>query len=347
MEQVETKKPLVSVILPVYNGEKTVQRCADSILAQDFADFELLIVDDGSKDGTLDLLNRVYSEEKRVRIIHKANGGVSSARNKGLDCASGEWITFVDCDDYVDSNYLSSFMAIEALREDTLYVNGRREGFTPQTLREQKDLFSSGDMSGKPLAQIADNGTVWGKLFFRRIIEAFGIRFNKDVFYGEDKLFTLRYCAHANRIIYNSNAYVYNYVNDFNPFKFIKPFDKQLLNYTEIAYGVCKEFSERFENEWLVKQIYLLLFSLYITEREGKERRKKIDYIKQEIPTVMEGLRILAHQNWKKKLIFASFTKESYRMADFVLWFAVPIAAKLFTNPRTPLWIKSFLKSIF
>ncbi len=347
MEKEQVKTPFISIILPVYNGEKTVLRCAESVLAQDFDDFELIIVDDGSQDGTFDLLNRAYGSEERVKIIRKPNGGVSSARNKGLDCALGEWITFVDCDDYVDCNYLSSFMALETLREDTLYVNGRREGFTSQTLKAQKDLFSSGTMNGKPLAQIADNGTVWGKLFLRRTIEEFGIRFSGNVFYGEDKLFTLRYCAHAKRTLYNPNAYVYNYVNDFNPFKFIKPFDKQLLNYTEIADGVRREFSERFQNEWLVKQIYLLLFSLYVTERESKERRQKIAYIKREIPTVNECLCILARQNWKKYLIFSPFTKENYRFADFMLSFAVPIAAKMFSNQRTPLWIKRFMKSVF
>ena len=94
--------PTISVIVPVYNAEKYLHRCIDSILAQTFTDFELLLIDDGSKDNSGKIFDEYVDMDSRVRVLHKENGGVSSARNMGLDHARGEWITFVDSDDWIE-----------------------------------------------------------------------------------------------------------------------------------------------------------------------------------------------------------------------------------------------------
>ena len=93
--------PKVSVIVPVYNVEKLLQRCIDSILAQTFTDFELLLIDDGSKDKSGEICDEYAAKDSRIRVFHKQNGGVSTARNLGIDKAQGEWIYFVDSDDIV------------------------------------------------------------------------------------------------------------------------------------------------------------------------------------------------------------------------------------------------------
>lgn len=98
--------PIISVIVPVYNVEKYLPRCIDSILAQTFTDFELILVDDGSPDNCGAICDEYAAKDKRVRVIHKSNGGVSSARNAGLDAASGEYVTFVDSDDYIAEDRL-------------------------------------------------------------------------------------------------------------------------------------------------------------------------------------------------------------------------------------------------
>ena len=89
---------MVSIIVPVYNTEKFLHRCIDSILAQTYTDFELLLIDDGSKDSSGTICDEYAAQDARVRVFHKENGGVSSARNLGLDNARGEWVTFVDSD---------------------------------------------------------------------------------------------------------------------------------------------------------------------------------------------------------------------------------------------------------
>ena len=94
--------PKISVIVPVYNTEKYLRRCIDSVLAQTYQDFELLLIDDGSKDSSGAICDEYAAKDARVRVFHKENGGVSSARNLGLDNARGEWVTFVDSDDYIE-----------------------------------------------------------------------------------------------------------------------------------------------------------------------------------------------------------------------------------------------------
>ena len=94
--------PKISVIVPVYNTEKYLHRCVDSILAQTFTDFELLLVNDGSPDKSGEICDEYAQKDTRVRVFHKENGGVSSARNLGLENAQGKWITYVDGDDWIE-----------------------------------------------------------------------------------------------------------------------------------------------------------------------------------------------------------------------------------------------------
>lgn len=102
----EQSRPLISVIVPVYNVEPYLNQCIDSILNQKLADFELLLIDDGSTDKSGEICDNYQRQDKRVHVFHKKNGGASSARNMGLDNAKAEWIAFVDSDDYVTQDYL-------------------------------------------------------------------------------------------------------------------------------------------------------------------------------------------------------------------------------------------------
>ena len=101
--------PKISVIVPVYNAEKYLQRCIDSILNQTFPNFELLLIDDGSKDQSGEICDEYAKKDSRVKVFHKENGGVSSARNVGIDNAVGEYICFCDSDDWVEKTWLLSF----------------------------------------------------------------------------------------------------------------------------------------------------------------------------------------------------------------------------------------------
>lgn len=109
--------PHISIIIPVYNAEATLNKCVDSVLGQQFPDFEVILVDDGSKDRSLQICEEYARRDSRVTVIHKENGGVSSARNAALEIAKGERILFLDADDYLDKSF---FNGVKESTEDLL-----------------------------------------------------------------------------------------------------------------------------------------------------------------------------------------------------------------------------------
>lgn len=113
------EKPLLSIIVPVYDVERYLPKCIDSILAQTFTDFELILVEDGSPDNCPALCDAAAAKDARIRVIHQKNGGLSAARNAGLDAARGEWIGFVDSDDYIAPEmYEALYKAVQSTGAD-------------------------------------------------------------------------------------------------------------------------------------------------------------------------------------------------------------------------------------
>lgn len=117
---------MVSVIVPAYNAEKTIIRCIDSILQQDYEHVEIVIVNDGSKDNTLNVIQKAYGNNDRIKCIDKVNGGVSSARNVGLKNATGQYVSFVDSDDYIDSDMISCMVSAMEKDESDMAICGYR-----------------------------------------------------------------------------------------------------------------------------------------------------------------------------------------------------------------------------
>ena len=187
----EKKNPKISVIVPVYNVEQYLCRCIDSILAQSFPDFELLLIDDGSKDRSGEICDEYAQKNERVRVFHKENGGVSSARNLGLDNAKGEWISFVDADDWVEEDYLSNM--ILSIRDDIDIIVG---GFFPSgnefpTKIMEDKRYSHLDMNFFLSKYLGDMeiGTPWAILFRSKVIVCNKLRFDEKIHFNEDSLF--------------------------------------------------------------------------------------------------------------------------------------------------------------
>lgn len=192
--------PKVSVIVPVYNTEKYLHRCVDSILAQTFTDFELLLVNDGSTDGSGAICDEYAQKNSRVRVFHKENGGVSSARNLGMDKAQGEWITFVDSDDWLDVDFLSS-LAMKT--SDTDFVLELSD-YNDISIEEKATIFNEN------IGNLLSWTVPWGKLFRCSLLKSHKIQFDCSVFSGEDTMFVFDYLALVNNISYSKTSY-YNY----------------------------------------------------------------------------------------------------------------------------------------
>lgn len=209
----------VSVIVPVYQVEAYLARCIDSILAQTFTDYELILVNDGTKDGCPAIMQTYAERDSRIRQVHKENGGLSSARNAGLDVARGEYIAFVDSDDYVAPQWLEDIVcaADETGAEQVLYnyalvIDGKEQGaylrFESETINV--DQLGLAQYFYRYWMPYKHGQEAWSKLYRRSVIEENHLRFapNNEVF-AEDTLFSAMYLLHT-RIIAAINApYIY------------------------------------------------------------------------------------------------------------------------------------------
>lgn len=202
---------MLSIIVPAYNAEKTITRCIQSILEQSARDFELLLIDDGSTDSTGEICDRFAKTDNRVKVFHKTNGGVSSARNLGLDKARGEWITFVDSDDWIVpgaldidcskieedliicSYYVKSHGKMQMNAMDQCIINDRWQ------LKTFYDRYLICTILRSP----------WSKFFRKEKVQ--NIRFDSEIRVGEDTLFMLDYLRQISSCFISDRPfYVYN-----------------------------------------------------------------------------------------------------------------------------------------
>lgn len=228
--------PIISIIVPVYNTEKYLHRCIDSILGQTYTDFELLLVDDGSTDSSGAICDEYAAKDPRVRVFHKENGGVSSARNLGLDNAQGEWMTFVDSDDWVEKSMLYNLVKID----DADLIIGAMKfehdstiGVFPRIGRLEGRILNS------LLAENIDHHSISGpcsKLFKRSIINDNFLRFNESLTFGEDAVFVKQYLGKVLSIrVTDILCYHYNDIGDDIYRKYSKSFYPILQYYREMT----------------------------------------------------------------------------------------------------------------
>lgn len=202
--------PKISVIVPVYNVEKYLSRCIDSILAQTFTDFELLLIDDGSTDNSGRICDGYAGKDNRIRVFHKENGGVSSARNLGLDNAKGEYIAFIDADDWIEIEYLN--LLYSTLREQNAdivacdYIIERKHS----SLYINQDYRCDIVCIIKKLLNNDLKGYLWNRLFTKKLFINNNIHFPEGIGMWEDLLIIVDLYIKAKHICYLPNA-LYHY----------------------------------------------------------------------------------------------------------------------------------------
>ena len=224
--------PKVSIIVPVYNVEKYLPKCVESILGQSFKDWELLLIDDGSLDGSGRICDGYAKTDERIRVCHKENAGVSSARNYGIELSKGDYVMFVDADDWVDTSCLQACFDKEPNAD--LYRYGMQsfltEGEGPQDVREVDETLSLEDYRRLLVSRKTILG-VCGGIYKSSIIKEQKIRFLIQYSMGEDWLFNFLFLKNCSSLcIIDKPFYSYNRYNDngcTNNFSMIK--DAQML----------------------------------------------------------------------------------------------------------------------
>ena len=209
----------VSVIVPVYQVEQYLPRCIDSILAQTMKDFELILVNDGTKDDCPRIMNEYAAKDARIRQVHKENGGLSSARNAGLEIARGEYIAFVDSDDYVEPDLLEDAVAAAQRDQAELVLFNYRivdEAGVHEPYLAMEDSTINLEVMGLSAyfylywMPYRHGQEAWCRLYRRDVIERNGLRFapNKEIF-AEDTLFSAMYLMHVKTLTALKKPYVY------------------------------------------------------------------------------------------------------------------------------------------
>ena len=203
----------VSIIVPVYNCEEYLKRCVDSILAQTEHDLQLILVDDGSADGSGAICDAYAAKDPRVLVIHQKNAGVSAARNAGLDAANGAYIGFVDADDYIaEVTYETALSAIGSCDmamwdAETVWDNGSTAADSIPLLAESR-LSQRSDWTPELLAQMA--GAVWRCLYKAELLR--DVRFPVGIKLSEDRLFNIHAMGKANKLSYLKKPMYFRYV---------------------------------------------------------------------------------------------------------------------------------------
>lgn len=233
-----------SIIIPAYNAETTIVRCVESILNQTFSDFELIIINDGSTDQTCELLNQLKKEDSRIKIDHQKNKGASSARNRGINISTGDYIIFIDSDDWIDPNYLASFSSTP-----DLFDNLKIGAIAVTNLKDniEYDLFSNKKnkilniQSAFSEAGLLHNGFSCSKAYNRKIIIENNLRFKEDISFKEDLIFFLDYLKFCKTIEYIDTTR-YHYIVHSNSLSTKKHNPISLLEITKIIIQKSKDF---------------------------------------------------------------------------------------------------------
>lgn len=306
----------VSIIVPVYNAELTIKECIESILKQTFSNWELILVDDGSTDVSLEICNYYMIRDPRIRVIHQKNKGVSRARNRGMETAKGKYLMFIDSDDKVGITFLEKYLwTMKKLNCDVVIG-----GYLKIDLENEKeDLYlpkQVGIYHNEIWEEICKKpemfGYLWNKMFKKSIIHRFNLKLREDMYSQEDLDFCLSYFENCNIFGFIQNA---EYQYFFTEGKRIPPIWNFIENQLKMDETAKKKFPLSNEAKFQIRErIYLLIYCAFYNIK-NKEQYKNILFKLENI----RGLRVyLKKINVKikdeKSLIAQLFIQQRYQL---------------------------------
>lgn len=298
--ELEKEKYKLSVIIPVYNVEKYLRECLDSVINQNYTNLEIICINDGSTDDSLEILKEYEKIDKRIKIHNQKNKGVSSARNKGMELSTGDYITFVDSDDYLDLNLYEK--AMEIIVENNADIvnfnlieqekNGTEKKYTNLPFK----IFINDSITAMQDERIFP--AVWLKIFKRKFLIENNIFFAQDIYFGEDDLFRLKAFLISQKIITFPDVY-YHYRYRNNSCTKIITTEERLINTIKRFKYLINFFQE---HKFTQHNNFLINFSLNasIGHLLTLEKRSKKCYYAQQI---LNELNDLINQNEKKLTI--------------------------------------------
>ncbi len=263
-------RPLISIIVPIYNAERYLRRCIDSILAQTYEEIEVILVDDGSSDSCLTICDEYAERDRRVLVIHQENSGVCAARNAGIEASKGDYFAFVDDDDWLEPDlYEVLYHLIKGSDADiAASYDCIGETVPKKTDISQCIVFSKKEAVRRLLDNQCELTAVWGKLYRKEILE--DIRFSPSLYPGEDALFEVQAILKSRKIAYlNYQGYHYRVHADSASHALSQKAVTILDSIDEIIHtlgGFDQGLASYAEN-------HVLMFDLYLAKRLADQER--------------------------------------------------------------------------
>lgn len=285
---------MISIIIPVYNVSQYLNGCVQSVVDQLYKNFECILIDDGSSDGSEIICNQWEQKDSRIKVIHQSNQGVSKARNRGIAEAQGEYITFIDSDDWIAPNYLNElFQPIEKYNVD-LVVCGLQQHYTDGTSKNysyKTGIINIEQQETNAFTDINKKFLFFGpyiKLYKRTIIQKHNIRFPPEYTYGEDLLFNYNYLEYV-KAVYVVDQCLYHYrIIGSGTLSSIKRINQFEIDYAQ--WKILKDFFYRkklwndYSTFYLYHRLWWCIYDAILSFPErlkGKSIKYKIQYIKQ------------------------------------------------------------------
>lgn len=308
--------PQISIIIPVYNSEEYLKQCLDSILSQDFEAYEILLINDGSTDGSGEICEAYAGKDKRIRVFHQPNAGVSNARNKGIEAAQGEWLTFVDSDDYIKEDYFG--VLNQKTEADWLFLNIDREkdGQLQTHLRFENHSYARAEFIATFSLYPHFPGP-YAKFFRTSLIKTHKLKFNPDLKFAEDALFNLKYLKFCGKIT-TTNASIYIYRDtEAGLSKVYFDFKNDSLLFEEMKKELELYRDTDFYSRSLLNPMGRFLKSLYWSENAPKSQRKKL--LKKNIKEHYEICLKIYSSPKIKYLLMLAYKTGFYFLLDYVI----------------------------
>ncbi|HLS30455.1 MAG TPA: glycosyltransferase family 2 protein [Flavobacteriaceae bacterium] len=313
-------KPKISIIIPVYNTATYLEQCIESVLNQSFTDFELVLVNDGSTDHSGAICDDYAFKDGRIKVFHRENGGVSSARNLGLAKITGDWLTFIDSDDEVLPEFLETIYK-ERKGVDIVYQGAIQKNRQSSEQKEFEDF--SDKIENVPTAfknnMMTSHGYIWGKLFRSKIITINNIRFQVEISFSEDSLFVLDYLKYVDKIKFSSQK-LYVYYETPGSLRTKKyPYEKELtlLNFANAKLTQLfsiQNIDPSLKAKELQYYLYRTLFSLY--KSKNKERIDDLKYLMENFRN--EFLASYKNAKGRGRLVYFSAKNGHIRLLNLV-----------------------------
>lgn len=267
----------VSIVIPVYNAGKCIEKCIESIMNQTYKDWELVIVDDGSCDDSLYLCKKYAGKDNRINLFSKPNGGVSQARNYGIDRVHGEYVTFIDADDYIEPNFLTTLLECQSF--DFVSLSHKRFGKENKIMTLKNDITFELPSGFRSIISRNDNVSLfvlypWAKLFKVEIIKQHNIRFCEKIRLAEDSLFVIAYLSWCQSAVFKRNVGYNYYITESVSKKYTFDYNTYLIHkdtyHNELEQIKNKIEIGGFENK--IQSIYLMNYLEYLFNANKMER---------------------------------------------------------------------------